>query len=618
MDEHGIERGFVRIRQPGEDHAADPERDDVISRDQRIGWVKIFKVLGLFRPSQRGERPQGAGKPGVQRVLVLAHGLAALGAHGERRGRNADLAAVIAVIGRDAVAPPELAADAPVARVLHPVVIGLVETLGHEPDTPVAHGLDGRARQRHHLHEPLLAHHGLHGGAAAVTGAHIVLVRLDGSQISAGFQVCHNGLARLVTVHARIFSAVLRHVRVVRQHLDDGQAVAHAHLEVVGVMRGSDLHHARAEFPVHIRVADNGDLLPHQRQNNLFAVQMGVAFVVRVHGDGRISQHGLGAGSGKLHEFIAARHRIFQMPEKAVLLLVLHLRVGDGRFAVGAPVDDALPPVDEAVVVQLFENLQNSLAAALVHGETLTLPVAGTAQLFQLLHDAPAVLLFPVPSALQKPVAAEVLLREALFLHLRHDLRLCGNGRMVRARHPQSGIALHALVADEDILPGLVHGVAHVQLPRDIGRRHHNGIGPFVRVALRVEIACIHPFFVMLVLHGRRVVNFLQFFHPCTPFGAECKQKCRPTQMCMGRHQDTAVPPKLPAACAASHLNALNAGQRERLLLFPAPAPKRQRSARPHRLPPAPALFHGRPGPACARGTAARSAERTLFHSIYL
>ena len=107
----------------------------------------------------------------------------------------------------------------------------------------------------------------------------------------------------------------------------------------------------------------------------------------------------------------------------------------------------------------------------------------------------------------------------------------------------------------------------------------------------------------MLVLHGRRVVNFLQFFHPCTPFGAECKQKCRPTQMCMGRHQDTAVPPKLPAACAASHLNALNAGQRERLLLFPAPAPKRQRSARPHRLPPAPALFHGRPGPACARGT---------------
>ena len=60
VDEHGIERGFVRIRSARRRSCGLTQNDDdVISRDQRVGWVEIFKVLGLFRPSQRGERPQG-------------------------------------------------------------------------------------------------------------------------------------------------------------------------------------------------------------------------------------------------------------------------------------------------------------------------------------------------------------------------------------------------------------------------------------------------------------------------------------------------------------------------------------------------------------------------------
>ena len=298
--------------------------------------------------------------------------------------------------------------------------------------------------------------------------------------------------------------------------------MARAYLEVVRVMRGGYLHHAGAELHIHIVVRHHRDFLIHQRQNNRLAVQVRIAPVRRVHGNGRVAQHGLGAGGGKLYEFICALHRIFQMPEKAVLLFILHLGVGNGRLAVRAPVDDALPPVDEALVIQLFKHLQNGLRAALVHGEALALPIARAAQLFQLLYNAPAVLLFPIPRALQKLFAAKVRLGEALFFHFGHYLRLGGDGGVVCTGHPKRGVALHALIADEDVLPGLVHGVAHVQLARNIGRRHHNSIGLFACVALGVKHAAFLPGAVQPVLHLAWVVHFFQLFHSDSSLFRHC------------------------------------------------------------------------------------------------
>ena len=84
---------------------------------------------------------------------------------------------------------------------------------------------------------------------------------------------------------------------------------------------------------------------------------------------------------------------------------------------------------------------------------------------------------------------------------------------MVCAGHPKRGIALHALIANEDVLPGFVHGVAHVKLARDVGRRHHNGIGLFALVALGVKHAAFLPGAVQPVLHLGGVVHFFQLFH---------------------------------------------------------------------------------------------------------
>ena len=338
-------------------------------------------------------------------------------------------------------------------------------------------------------------------------------VGLDLLQIAARLQVGHDGLAGLVAVHTGVLAAVGGHVGGLVQHLHDGQVVALAYLEVVGVMGGGDLHHAGAELHVHIGVGDDGDLLVQQGQQHLLAVQVLVALVVRMDGHGGIAQHGLGTGGGQNQELVGAHNGVLQVPEAALLVLILHLGIGDAGLAVGAPVDDALAAVDQVLVVQILEDLQHSLAAALVHGETLAVPVAGAAQLFQLAHNAVAVLVLPGPGALQEALAAQHLLGQALFLHLGHNLGLGGNGGVVGAGHPQGGIALHALVADQNILPGLVHGMAHVQLAGHVRRRHHDGVGLFALIRLGVEVAAIQPEGINVVLHAGGIIQFFQFFH---------------------------------------------------------------------------------------------------------
>ena len=67
---------------------------------------------------------------------------------------------------------------------------------------------------------------------------------------------------------------------------------------------------------------------------------------------------------------------------------------------------------------------------------------------------------------------------------------------MVGAGDPQSGVALHPLEADEDVLEGGVHGVAHVELAGDVGRGHDDGEGLLVGVTVTAETAVRFPLFV--------------------------------------------------------------------------------------------------------------------------
>ena len=78
----------------------------------------------MFWPAKGGMGPESGAEPGVQHVLVLAQVCRATGRAGCRVFKLHNLGiAGVAVPDRDAVPPPELAADAPIAQVLHPILV---------------------------------------------------------------------------------------------------------------------------------------------------------------------------------------------------------------------------------------------------------------------------------------------------------------------------------------------------------------------------------------------------------------------------------------------------------------------------------------------------------------
>ena len=304
---------------------------------------------------------------------------------------------------------------------------------------------------------------------------------------------------------------------VVGKHPDDGQIMAQTHFKVVGVVGGGDLDDTGALGHIGVLVADDGDLLVQQGQDNMAAVEVGIAGVLAVDGNSGITQHGLGAGGCQLQHLAGLLDRVEQVPEIAVLFLVLHLGIRDGGVAVGAPVDHPVAAVDQALVVQAHEHFLDGIRAALVHGKALPLPVTAGAQLFQLADDAVAVLGLPVPGALQETVAAHHLLGQALGTHGLHDLGLSGDGCVVGAGHPQGGIALHPLGADEHILHGVIQRMAHVELAGHVRRGHNDGVRLLVGVRFRVEVAAVLPELVDAVFHLAGIVLFCEFFHCILP-----------------------------------------------------------------------------------------------------
>ena len=192
---------------------------------------------------------------------------------------------------------------------------------------------------------------------------------------------------------------------------------------------------------------------------------------------------------------------------------MLYFCVGDGSLAYGTPVDNTGTFVDVSLLIELAEYLQHCIGTALIHGKPFPVPVCRRTQLVELVNDPGTIFFSPVPAFLQESLPAQICLFNAFFFQFVDYLNLCGNCRMVRTRLPESLIALHSLIADQDILHGIIQGMAHMQLSRNIWRRHHNGKWLFAPVYLRMKIFLLQPFLIKAVFYGRRIIGFFQFFH---------------------------------------------------------------------------------------------------------
>src|SRR6185436_7423309 len=94
-------------------------------------------------------------------------------------------------------------------------------------------------------------------------------------------------------------------------------------------------------------------------------------------------------------------------------LAVLDLEVGDRRVRARVPVDHVVIAVDVALVVELLEDAVDGLDVALVESEALALVVARGAEPLVLLDDPRAVLLLPLPDAVDELLAAELVAVDA-------------------------------------------------------------------------------------------------------------------------------------------------------------------------------------------------------------
>ena len=198
-----------------------------------------------------------------------------------------------------------------------------------------------------------------------------------------------------------------------------------------------------------------------------------------------------------------------------LLCLMVDLDVGDRRRAARTPIRDARALIDQPLFIEAHEHLAHRARAALVHREPLARPVAGGTEHAQLIHDAVAVLLLPVPDTREELLAPEFeavcALRAQALLHL----CLCRNARMVAARNPDNVLAAHPLIAHENILQRIVERVPHVELPRHIRRRNHHTVWLTRLVCRIVKKIVFFPVRVPFALKALRVVCL---WNICTGF----------------------------------------------------------------------------------------------------
>jgi hypothetical protein len=188
---------------------------------------------------------------------------------------------------------------------------------------------------------------------------------------------------------------------------------------------------------------------------------------------------------------------------------MLDLEVAERGATSRAPVDEALRAIDQPLFIEANEGLAHRLGQPFVHGEALALPIARRAHDLELLDDAIAVLLFPLPDALVELLASEIVARLALErLQVALDDHLRGDAGVIGAGHPHRVVRAHAPPADQQILDGDEERMPEVERAGYVRRRDGDRKGRLRDLRVGVEIALLEPKAVPPLLDLRRIICF--------------------------------------------------------------------------------------------------------------
>ncbi len=426
--------------------------------------------------------------------------------------------AIGGVPGRDPVAPPELARDAPGLDVPQPLEVGLLPVARRDDRAALLHRLQRRLGQGGGVHVPLVGQVGLYDDQLGllVVGQHQAVV-LDSVEQAQGLQVGDHALAGHEAVEAAIgLGDLVVHPRIGGEDVDRRQALALGHLEVVEVVGGRDLHRPGALLGVGVLVAHDGDQTAGERQSDLAADQGLVALILGMDRHGSVAEHGLWPRGGD-HDVLVVGpiDGIAQAPHVTLDLDVLDLQVRDRGLQFRMPVHQPLVAIDQALLVQGDEHLAHRCREARIQGEALAAPVAGSAEAPQLAHDGAAGLRLPGPDLLQERLAAHLAAADvALLGQLALHHHLGGDAGVVGARQPQGGLAAHALEPGEHVLQRVVQGMADVQRAGDVRRRDDDAEGCSGGIGHRRKGARRLPLLIEARLDGAGIKGLFQH-GPC-------------------------------------------------------------------------------------------------------
>ena len=139
------------------------------------------------------------------------------------------------------------------------------------------------------------------------------------------------------------------------------------------------------------------------------------------------------------------------------------------------PVHDVVAAIEQPLFIKPDERLAHRARKIVVHGEVFAAPIDGIANPLHLLHDRSAVVLLPLPDALDEGFAAHPAPALSLRSQLPLDHHLGGDSGMIGARQPHRQKSAHAMPADDDVHLRVVEHVAHVQPAGNVRRRQQQG-----------------------------------------------------------------------------------------------------------------------------------------------
>ena len=214
----------------------------------------------------------------------------------------------VAVVNGNAVAPPELARNAPIADVVHPIEVDPREVVGNDPDPTVADDLHGWVGQRLDLQIPLVEEQRLEYRAGARAMAHRVNIGLLLDQLTVLLQLGHQARASFLGSKPGISARLGVHRAVQVHDVDRWQPMALGDLEVGRIMGRGYFDRTGAELGIDRFVGDDQPDPIHVWNAHMPANQMLVARIARMYRHTNVAQDGLRPGRRDGDRFAVQLH----------------------------------------------------------------------------------------------------------------------------------------------------------------------------------------------------------------------------------------------------------------------------------------------------------------------